>query len=181
MAANKEHERDPKLIDISNPENRFEKSDVDYVAINKFGIGLVILCIFSFLLLTGVFKYFINKENAAQVAHRNLHPDLPKLPPEPRLQSTPVKDLAGQGFPLTGGRLEYAGGQPVAALVYMRQKHVINLFVWPTGAPDAAPKLVAQRQGYNLAHWTGGKMECWAVSDLNGPELVEFADKLLHD
>ena len=94
MAANKEHERDPKLIDISNPENRFEKSDVDYVAINKFGIGLVILCIFSFLLLTGVFKYFINKENAAQVAHRNLHPDLPKLPPEPRLQSTPVKDLA---------------------------------------------------------------------------------------
>ena len=95
MAANKEHDHDPKqLIDLSKPENRFEKSDVDFVAINRFGIGLVILCIFSFLLLTGVFKYFLNKENAAQVAHRSLHPDLPKLPPEPRLQSTPAKDLA---------------------------------------------------------------------------------------
>ena len=95
MAANKGHDRDPKpLIDLSNPENRLEKSDVDFVAINRFGIGLVLLCIFSFLLLTGVFKYFLAKENAAQKAHRNVGIDLPKLPPEPRLQATPVKDLA---------------------------------------------------------------------------------------
>jgi len=85
----------------------------------------------------------------------------------------PVKDLAGQGFPLTGGRLDYISGRPAAALVYGRAQHVIDLFVWPAGGRDAAPA-TATRNGYNLIGWSDGAMNYWAVSDLNKEELGEF-------
>ena len=88
--------------------------------------------------------------------------------------SPPVKDLAGEGFPLTGGRLDYLGGRPIAALVYMRRQHIINLMVWPAPRePDRSPA-AAMRQGYHLLHWTQGGMIYWAVSDLNEDEMKEF-------
>jgi anti-sigma factor RsiW len=87
----------------------------------------------------------------------------------------PVTDLAAQGFPLLGGRLDYLDNQPVAALVYGRAKHTINLFFWPAaGAPTSSLQLTT-RQGYNLVHWTRGEMQAWAVSDLNSTELEQFA------
>jgi anti-sigma factor RsiW len=85
-----------------------------------------------------------------------------------------VSDFSGQGFILAGGRLDYLDGRPVAALVYQRRQHVINLFTWP--APEAPDSEVqaAERQGYHALHWTQGHMNYWVVSDLNNRELAEF-------
>jgi len=87
----------------------------------------------------------------------------------------PVKDFSGQGFPLIGGRLEYLNNRAVAALIYQRQKHFINLYIWPAAESSAASEVATKRQGYNLLHWTNSGMNYWAVSDLNGVELHEFA------
>ena len=89
--------------------------------------------------------------------------------------SPAVVDLADHGFPLVGGRLDYLGNRSVAALVYARQKHFINLFVWPSRREGdfGEPKL--SRHGFHLIHWNAAEMSYWAVSDLNPAELEEFA------
>jgi anti-sigma factor RsiW len=88
----------------------------------------------------------------------------------------PVKDLAAQGFPLVGGRLDYLQNRQVAALIYQRQKHLVNLFIWPAPPSSNTTEKPAVRQGYNLIHWNGSGMTFWAVSDLNSAELREFVD-----
>jgi anti-sigma factor RsiW len=91
--------------------------------------------------------------------------------------SPPVIDLAQQGFTLIGGRLDYAGGRPVAALVYQRRLHIINVFISPTqDAKNLNNSLT--RQGFNVIHWTKNGMTFWAVSDLNAGELQEFTQLL---
>ena len=91
--------------------------------------------------------------------------------------SPPVVDFAAEGFPLTGGRLDYLDGQPAAALVYGRKQHVINLFVQPVRSTPANAPVPAEaftQQGYHLRRWTQGSMSYWAVSDVNEEELREF-------
>jgi len=96
-----------------------------------------------------------------------------------RLDFSPtVKDLSQQGFSLTGGRLDYIGNRPVAALVYQRRQHSINLFVWPSREAPATSEKASERQGYNLIRWSDGGMTYWAVSDLNLAELQQFVQLL---
>jgi anti-sigma factor RsiW len=90
----------------------------------------------------------------------------------------PVVDLATQGFPLVGGRLDYIGRRNVAALVYQRQKHFINVFIWPEEDNGAKPPEVQTIQGYNVVSWSHNGMDYYAVSDLNTTELHQFADLL---
>lgn len=88
----------------------------------------------------------------------------------------PVVDLAQQGFPLIGGRLDYLDDRPVAALVYKQRNHFINLFIWPansTPVPDDKVTTVT-RQGYHLTTWTKSGTTYWAVSDLEVGELQNF-------
>ena len=85
-----------------------------------------------------------------------------------------VKDFAAQGFPLVGGRLDYLNGREVAALVYQRNKHIINVFVWPAsqGKESASESL----RGYNLANRDVNGLHYALVSDLNATELGQLAD-----
>jgi anti-sigma factor (TIGR02949 family) len=84
----------------------------------------------------------------------------------------PAVDLAGEGFPLVGGRLDVIAGNPVPALVYRRREHVINVFVLPTSRSDLGMTLT--RRGYTLRHWDEGDLGFWAASDAAPSELAEF-------
>jgi anti-sigma factor RsiW len=86
-----------------------------------------------------------------------------------------VPDLEAEGFRLVGGRLDYLSDRPVAALVYQRRKHLVNLFTWPAADPaDQAPR-AATRQNQHVVRWAQGGMNYWAASDLNPGELWQFA------
>ena len=93
--------------------------------------------------------------------------------------SPPAKDLSAQGFSLIGGRMDYLENRPVAALVYRRNQHLINLFVWPADQSLTMPESRLAVRGYNLVHWTQGGMTHWLISDLNPAELSECAGFLM--
>jgi anti-sigma factor RsiW len=92
----------------------------------------------------------------------------------------PVTDFASQGFPLVGGRLDYLNNRDVAALVYQRQKHLINVFVWPVESRPAKLPEIQTIQGYNLVYWWRDGMYFCAASDLNVAELSQFVQLLEH-
>lgn len=84
-----------------------------------------------------------------------------------------VKDLEAKGFPLQGGRLDYVDGHAAAALVYLRHRHKINLFSWPSSGADSAPQALVVK-GFNLIYWTQSHIAYWAVSDVSAQDLRQF-------
>jgi anti-sigma factor RsiW len=86
----------------------------------------------------------------------------------------PVVELADRGYPLVGGRLDYIGDRVVAALVYRRNRHIINVFVWPSKPGLSLAPGPAMRSGYSVAHWRSGGLEFWAVSDIDPRDLEAF-------
>jgi anti-sigma factor RsiW len=90
--------------------------------------------------------------------------------------SPPVHDFAEQGFRLTGGRLDYFNGREVAALVYQRRLHIINLFVWPSDSGRNTGAESFAKDGYNVSHWERNGFEFWAVSDVNAADLKAFSN-----
>jgi anti-sigma factor RsiW len=96
--------------------------------------------------------------------------------------SPPVPDLAADGFPMLGGRTEYLNDRPVAALVYERGPHRVNLFTWPAASAGACRQdAPGVRLGFNVIHGRTSGMEFWAVSDLNPGELRQFASDWLRE
>jgi anti-sigma factor RsiW len=89
----------------------------------------------------------------------------------------PVPDLTAQGFTLIGGRLDFLDGKPVAALVYRRRAHVINVFVGQQPGSGASAAKLQIVQGFNVLRWRDGGLSLLAVSDLNAQELEEFGTK----
>jgi len=92
-----------------------------------------------------------------------------KIPQAPR-----VVDLAAQGFPLAGGRIDVIGGEAVPALVYRHRQHLISVSAVPAGAADAAQISRRTVRGYNVVGWRDGNTSYWAVSDLGAGELEGF-------
>jgi len=86
----------------------------------------------------------------------------------------PVPDLADEGFPLVGGRLDYIDDHEVAAIVYRRRLHVINLFVRPAHTLSLPGGVATRHEGYSLVRWTAGGLEYWAVSDVDLGDLKLF-------
>ncbi len=91
-----------------------------------------------------------------------------------RLDYTPpVVDLAAQGFPLVGGRVDYVGHRTVAVLVYRYQKHPIDLYIFPDTGGTPAPAARAS-DGYAMARWQRNGMTYWAITDAQSTHLQAF-------
>ena len=115
----------------------------------------------------------IVQEHLVQVASSESHTVKPWF--AGRIEFSPgVKDLAVEGFPLVGGRIDFVAGERVAALVYGRRLHTVTVLMRPN--PNGGPGGVrtVQRRGYNLMSWTGAGIDYWMVSDLNADELGQL-------
>jgi anti-sigma factor RsiW len=85
-----------------------------------------------------------------------------------------IRDLAGEGFPLVGGRLDFVGERRVGVAVYKRRLHVINLYMWAAPGSEPTAPAAGTERGYNLVSWTRNGVTYLAVSDLNVGELMQF-------
>ena len=85
----------------------------------------------------------------------------------------PVRGFTNEGFPLHGGRLDVVEGRPVVALIYSRQEHPVNVFMWPTRERDTTPR-AGSRQGYQWIDWRKGKLEFCAVSEASNSDLQQL-------
>jgi len=85
--------------------------------------------------------------------------------------SPPVPELADVGFPLAGGRLDSINGKTVAAIVYHRRLHTLNLYVWP--AKDAAERSFV-KDGFAVKEWSRNGLRYAAVSDIPPAEVQQF-------
>jgi hypothetical protein len=95
MAENKHHEPTRAgMPDLSKPENRFDHGDVNFKALSKFAIGLIITAIFSAGLVLGIFQYLLHREGGVPASRiESPAQDARQLPPEPRLEEVPALDL----------------------------------------------------------------------------------------
>jgi len=91
--------------------------------------------------------------------------------------SPPVVDLTAQGFTLMGARIDYVDAKPVAAIVYRRRVHVINLFCEPAESQAESSASMQSLHGFNVRSWREKGIHLWAVSDLSADELSEFGEK----
>ena len=90
--------------------------------------------------------------------------------------SPAVPNLDSAAFPLVGGRLDYVAGHRVAAVVYARRQHLIDVYSWTEAGADESPSTTTVH-GYNAVYWRLGGVETWIVSDLNPAELGDFSGR----
>ena len=85
----------------------------------------------------------------------------------------PVGNFANEGFALQGGRLDVVEGRSVAVLIYERNGHPINVFIWHAREPDTSAR-AGSRKGFQWVDWRKGKIEFCAVSDADLVDLEKL-------
>ena len=90
-----------------------------------------------------------------------------------------VVDLAAQGFPLVGGRVDVVDLQPVPALVYRAGKHLISVVEIPASSAATSAPAESTDRGYETLRWSDGKATWWAVSDASDAEMRAFVGALI--
>jgi len=99
MAENKHDERAKPYepLDLTRPELRHERTDADVLALSKFAIALLLLCIGSLAVIFGVFRYLEHRYGGVLPrATQSLGLDARRLPPAPQLELTEPQDLAAE-------------------------------------------------------------------------------------
>jgi anti-sigma factor RsiW len=120
-------------------------------------------------------RSLIDERTLMQVASNDSHNVRPWF--TGKLNFSPaVAELNKEEFPLLGARVDYLGNRYVAALVYGRRKHRINLFVAPVDSVGSAAMTSATRNGYNILEWQASGFSYRAVSDIDAAELAQFAE-----
>jgi anti-sigma factor RsiW len=117
------------------------------------------------------------QDSQVQVASTDQHTVRPWFAGRTEI-APPVKDLAADGFPLIGGRLDFVDGHRASVIVYKRHLHTINVFMWPARSNIEGAVKVSVRNGYNVINWSRGGITTWLVSDLNAEEMRRLAGLL---
>jgi anti-sigma factor RsiW len=84
-----------------------------------------------------------------------------------------VLDLAPAGYPLAGGRIDIVDHAPVPTLVYRRREHFISVSELPLRDAHSWRGAV---EGYHVESWADAERAYVAVSDIDAPELADFAE-----
>jgi anti-sigma factor RsiW len=92
--------------------------------------------------------------------------------------AVPVRDYPAEGFTLAGGRLDYLGGRPAAAVVYRKGKHLLNLFVVDAPGSRDAPPARDDARGFCCWRWTSAGLRYLLVGDVSGPEMAAMARRM---
>src|SRR6185312_4810285 len=90
--------------------------------------------------------------------------------------SPPVPDLKARGFELVGGRLDYVRSRPVAAVIYRKHGHIINVLAALPGQGIGELSHSERVQGYSLRAWRQAGLDLVAISDIDPRELVNLEE-----
>jgi hypothetical protein len=88
------HDRGEHSHPDDNPQVSYERKDINIVQITGFGIGLLIACMVTVFGMWVLFEYFAGREDKVNPAVPHMmEAEKPQLPPLPRLQPDPPKEL----------------------------------------------------------------------------------------
>lgn len=80
---------------MGTPERQGQGREINYTGVTVVAGGIVVITVLAMLAMIGVFDFFTGREARRQPRATTLTPrPAVQLPPEPRLQADPVRDLA---------------------------------------------------------------------------------------